>query len=86
MDEIGSSEIIVYRSTDGVNWQKMFTYLPQYYPQMIDYNTISHMAYVPYHGTQGYYYRALVTFYAKNSSGTGVMFRYTAPVYLQPSN
>lgn len=82
MQEIGACKITVQRSTDGENWQNMFSYLPEYYPQMIDYNTGCHGAYVPYHGTQGYYYRAFVTFYAKNSSGSGKLYRYTNTVYL----
>ena len=82
MQELGAYKITVQRSTDGEDWQNMFSYLPEYYPQMIDYNTIEHGAYVPYHGTQGYYYRAFVTFYAKNSSGSGKLYRYTNTVYL----
>lgn len=82
MDEIGACKITVQRSADGENWQNMFSYLPEYYPQMLDYNTVEHGAYVPYHGTQGYYYRAFVTFYAKNSSGSGKLYRYTNTVYL----
>jgi len=86
MQEIGASKITVQRSADRENWQNMFTYRAEYYPQMIDYNTISHGACIPYHGTLGYYYRGVVTFYAKSSRGTGEMYRYTNIVYLQPSN
>ena len=86
MLEIGSSKITVQRSADGETWKNMFSYLPEYYPQMIDYNTVSHMAYIPYHGTLGYYYRGVVTFYAKNSEGSGEMYRYTNTVYLQSSD
>ena len=86
MDEIGASSIKVQRSVDGTNWTTMFTYLPQYYPQMLDYNTISHMAYVPYHGTAGYYYRAIVTFYASRGNGMGELDRLTQTVYLQPAS
>ena len=82
MEELGSSKITVQRSADGENWQNMFTYRSEYYPQMIDYNTIEHGAYVPYHGTQGYYYRAFVTFYAKDERGSGTLYRYTNTVYL----
>lgn len=85
MDEIGASAIRVQRSADGTNWTTMFTYLPQYYPQMIATDTAEHGAYVPYHGTEGYYYRALVTFYAHKGNGTGELDRYTQAVYLQPS-
>ena len=86
MQEIGASKITVQRSADGENWQNMFTYRAEYYPQLIDYNTVEHGACIPYHGTLGYYYRGFVTFYAKNSSGIGEMYRYTNTVYLQPSN
>lgn len=85
MDELGASSIKVQRSADGTNWTTMFTYLPEYYPQMIDTNSGSHAAYVPYHGTEGYYYRALVTFYAAKGNGIGKLDRYTQTVYLQPS-
>ena len=82
MDEIGALKITVQRSADGENWQNMFTYQPEYYPQMIAYNTGSHGACVPYHGTAGYYYRGFVTFYAKKGTGTGRMYRYTNIVSL----
>lgn len=82
MDEIGASKITVQRSADGENWTNMFTYRAEYYPQLIAYNTGSHMACVPYHGTAGYYYRGFVTFYAKNERGSGTMFRYTNIVSL----
>lgn len=86
MDELGVSEIEIQRSSDNADWDPMFTYYPQYYSQMIDENTVSHMSYVPYTGTSGYYYRALVTFYAKNSNGTGELDRYTQTVYLTQTN
>ena len=82
MQELGSSKITVQRSADGENWVNMFTYRSEYYSQMIDYNTIEHGACVPYHGTEGYYYRAFVTFYAKNSTGSGELYRYTQTVQL----
>jgi len=70
MDELGAKTIKVQRSPDGSTWTTMFTYSREYYPQMICENTGSHAAYVPYTGTVGYYYRAKVTFYAKNSNGS----------------
>ena len=71
MEELGARTIKVQRSSDGSTWTTMFTYTKEHYPQMIDTNTGTHAAYVPYTGTQGYYYRAKVTFYAKDSTGTG---------------
>lgn len=76
---LGVSEIEVYKSADKENWTRMRSYKYENYPEMMDYNSGSHTGYVTYnYATTGYYYRAYVTFYAKNSSGTGTIFRYTA--------
>lgn len=76
--ELGVSEITVYRSADGQSWSKMGTYLKEYNSQMIAQNTSSHEGYVTYnYATTGYYYRARITFYAKNSTGIGELDEYT---------
>ena len=78
MDELGVTEIILYRSADLESWSKMRTYTVEYHPQMLAYNTTSHGGYVTYnYGTTGYYYRAYITFYAKNSPGIGERYVYT---------
>ncbi len=78
MDVLGVSEIIVYRSADQQSWTKMRTYTMDNYPQMVAQNTTSHDGYVTYnYATTGYYYRARITFYAKNSTGSGVRDVYT---------
>ena len=78
MQEIGVSMIEVYRSEDQQHWTKMKTYEMENYPEMIDDNTASHTGYVTYsYATPGCYYRAYVTFYAKNSTGIGERFVYT---------
>ena len=78
MDVLGVSEIIVYRSADQQSWTKMRTYTMDNYPQMVAYNTSSHGGYVTYnYATTGYYYRAYITFYAKNSTGIGERYVYT---------
>lgn len=82
MDELGTSKIIVQRSSDGSTWSNMFTYYPDYYSQMIKENTSINTNYVPYTGTTGYYYRAKVTFYAKNSNGTAEYAYTTSKVLL----
>lgn len=82
MDELGVSEIKVQRSSDGVNWTTMKTYSKDYYPQMICDNTVAHADCVTYTGTAGYYYRAYVCFYAKNSSGFGEYDEYTSSIKL----
>lgn len=77
--ELGVTQIVVYRSSNQQNWTEMRTYSSEDYPEMIDYNSISHTGYVTYkYATPGYYYRAHITFYAKNSTGVGKIFRYTA--------
>ena len=78
MDELGVSEIVVYRSADKQSWSRMDTYRKSIYSQMIAYNTTSHDGYITYiNATPGYYYRAYVWFYAKNSRGVGERDVYT---------
>lgn len=78
MDVLGVSEIIVYRSADQQSWTKMRTYTMENYSQMVDQNTSYHGGYVTYnYATTGYYYRAYITFYAKNSTGIGERDVYT---------
>ena len=79
MAELGASKIQVQRSTDEVNWTTVRTYYKEDYSQMIDTNTTRHADCVSYTATSGYSYRAIVTLYAKNSSGgTGTMRETTA--------
>lgn len=78
MDEIGTTLIDLYESKDGENWTKVKIFEVENYPEMIDYNTYSHTGHVTYYASMpGYYYRAYVTFYAKNSTGIGKRFVYT---------
>lgn len=78
MQVLGVREIIVYRSADQQSWTKMRTYTMDNYPQMVDQNTTYHADYVTYnYATTGYYYRAYITFYAKNSSGIAERYVYT---------
>lgn len=78
MQELGTSEIVVYRSSDQVNWTPVKTYTKENYSNMIDTNSYSYAAYLSYSSAiPGYYYTACVTFYAKNSSGSGYIDEYT---------
>lgn len=78
MDVIGVSEIIVYRSADAQTWKRMRTFTMENYPEMVDHNTIDHIGYIDYnYATPGYYYRAYITFYARNSTGIGERYVYT---------
>lgn len=74
MTELGASKIKVERSTDLVNWSPAGTYYKSGNTQMTTTaGTIHYANYIPYTPTTGYAYRAIVTLYAKNSSGTGEM-------------
>ena len=73
MQKLGASKIRVQRSTDEVNWTTDATYNMEDYSQMTKSNTGKYANYVTYTATTGYSYRAVVTLYAKNSSGTGEM-------------
>ena len=84
MEELGSSCIKIQRSADGINWITAKTFYPSSYPQMICNNTGFVYDYVPYSAYADYYYRAHVTFYAKNSRGTGEMYQYTETIYIPP--
>lgn len=68
MDVLGASEIKVQRSTDRVNWETIATYTDFY-----GYNTSFYGSHATYSSREpGYYYRAIVTYYAKKGNGTGV--------------
>ena len=82
MDEIGASVIKIQKSTDGVNWTTIITYRKETSSNLIAYNTGTHASCVSYIGTPGCYYRAVVTLYAKNSSGIGEMTEYSSMLLL----
>lgn len=76
--ELGVSEIALYESADQQSWTRVQTYLMADYTQMVDQDTTYHGGYVPYDtAITGYYYRARITFYAKNSRGVGELDVYT---------
>ena len=79
MTELGTSVIKVERSTDLVNWSPAGTYYKSSNTQMTTTaGTASYANYIPYTPTTGYAYRAIVTLYAKNSSGYGELDVQTA--------
>jgi hypothetical protein len=82
MEELGASSIKIQRSSDRVNWTTMYTYTKELYPHLIAENTVSHSGYVTYTGSPGYYYRAVVTYYAKKGTGTGYSTKYTSSMLL----
>lgn len=83
MEELGVKTIELEWSTDKSNWSPVKTYSKEDYSQMIKKNTSRHADCVPYTYDSGYYYRAYVTFYAKNSSGRAEYSDYTATLDLR---
>lgn len=83
MQKLGARTIEIQRSTDKSNWTTIATYEMEDYPSMVASNTGSHQGYVTYTFTRGYYYRAYVELYAKNSTGTGYMDAYTSSLDLR---
>ena len=82
MDEIGVQSVLLERSSDGENWTSYRTFFPEDYPQMICEDTGIAYDYVSCAVSYGYYYRAYVTFYAKNSRGRGNAYDYAETIYL----
>ena len=82
MEEIGARTIKIQRSEDGESWIDVKIFSRADYPQMICENTVCHASYVTYTGTPGYYYRAYIVLYAKDSNGSGEWYRYTEPIQL----
>ena len=87
MSELGASIVKIQRSPDNSTWTTVRTYTKEDTPSLIAYNTGNHASHVPttssYTGISGYYYRAYVQFYAKNSSGgRGYYDFYTASIYI----
>ena len=83
MLEIGVSEIKVYRSSDQKTWFKIKTYTKSVYSNMTRENAFTHASHVDYDiASPGYYYRACVTFYARNSTGFGERYVYTGILHM----
>lgn len=77
MDELGASKISIQRSTDNANWTTVQTFNKASTSSMIDTDTCRHASYVTYTGSSGYYYRALVTIYAKDGNNIATDYWYT---------
>lgn len=86
MDKLGTCEIAIQQSSDQSNWETLFTFTPSYSPQMLCENTGFHCDCVTFSGVAGCYYRAKVTFYAENSTGSGMANYETTAIYLRPTS
>ena len=82
MEELGARTIKIQRSEDGESWIDVKIFSRDSYSNLICTNTARHASYVTYTGTPGYYYRAYIVLYAKDSNGSGEWYRYTSPIQL----
>ena len=82
MDEIGVERIELDRSSNRTDWTTIRIFYPEDYPQMIRTNTGINYDYVSCNVTGGFYYRAYVVFYAKDSRGLGNEYCYTDTMYM----
>ncbi len=57
---LGVVSILLYESTDNVNWYWVDTFLHTDYDQMLSVNDWQHASYVEYQGVAGRYYKAYV--------------------------
>lgn len=64
MDVLGVSEVIVQRSTDGINWSD-----EAFYYDMYRYGKSYYSGHVTYSDVTSGYYRAQVTYYAEKGNG-----------------
>lgn len=69
MDEIGVSKIVIQEKY-GTSWSNVKTFSSSTYSSLMTENDIAHSGEVTYNGKDGYMYRAKVTFYAEDSSGS----------------
>lgn len=80
MDELGASVVKVQRSSNGTDWETVKTFTRSSDASLTDTHTGFHAASLSCAKTSGYYYRAYVAFYARNSAGTGNLYYYTARI------
>lgn len=82
MDQLGAKTVIVQRSSDGSSWSTVKTYTKEAYPEMVRAGSAFHSFNFAYTASAGYYYRAVVTFYAKKGTGTGEYPHYSSSLKL----
>lgn len=81
MADIGALTIILYESTDNVNWTHVKTFLHTSYPHMLDHNTGQGINRVTYFGDTARYYKAYISIYAGDETSGDTRYIWT-PVEL----
>ena len=80
MEEVGASEIFIYKQNSSGTYDLVYTYVKDVYPQMIVENSFFGYVDVTYRGTAGCRYFAYVGCYAKDSNGSETLFFQTNSV------
>ena len=70
MTKIGTTTISIQQSTNGSSWTTVKTYSSSSVSALLGSGTSYNKTPVTYQGTKGYKYRAVVTCYAANASGS----------------
>jgi len=70
MTDVGATTILLQESADGKVWTAVASYSSSVYPHMLAHNTAMCNTDVSYSGVSGRYYKAAVTVYAGNSTGS----------------
>lgn len=78
MDDIGSLSILLFESTDKVNWTQVETFLHEDYDNMLAQGEIDYVSYVPYQGVAGRYYKAYVGIWAGKNDDGDTRYMWTA--------
>lgn len=84
--DLGVLTIQLYESSDQSNWSWVDTFQHYDYEQMLAHNTAHHMSHVDYQGTEGKYYKALVTIWGGSETDGDARYIWTDVEYATPSN
>ena len=77
MLECGAKIVYIFEEQSDGDFEVVFSYHTDDYPEMIQHNSIIGDGEVTYQGTPGLQYYALVGVYAKDSSGSETIYFYT---------
>lgn len=81
MNKLGADYVQVERSRDKSSWTTVATFHDDNNPSMLGENRFTYGSSVFFTPTSGYYYRALVRFYAKEGTATATYSWYTDSYY-----
>ena len=79
MQELGATQVIVYEKKSNGSYEPVRTYTRETNPSLVTYNRASYVTYITHYGSTGKTYYALCAFYAKNASGSQILWRDSNP-------